>query len=211
MRENSSEEFDSAIIGAKQFHDFAQERLRQLRPKSKRDALLLGFVAIALEHQDSIRLLAELGTNDSSALALLRSLSETCLRGMWTHYFATNEEVDQIFKSEFKFDMYSVLQKTVLGKLSRDPEAAALPPHIIGMLHGFTHSGSEQLVFQLLRANQLIPPALGPLAPSVRAASAEILLISEFACLYLGKKELGTQIAKRHQELFPRDPAEREA
>lgn len=65
-------------------------------PADERSQLAVGCFDVALEHQAAMVLLHHSGLY-GSALALLRVLSESVVRGLWLHDCATDVELDLIF------------------------------------------------------------------------------------------------------------------
>jgi hypothetical protein len=63
-------------------------------PASTRVSLLMGYTHVAMTHHYSILRLSLEGA-DGSVLALMRPLVETCLRGVWLHHVATDDQIER--------------------------------------------------------------------------------------------------------------------
>lgn len=98
---------------------------------------------IVLEHQASIALLVE-GKLNGSALALMRVMAETLVRGMWISRCATEDEVTRFQNDEIK-KLTTLVQEieTVLGNAT--DTLSKLVRDQWGSLSSFTHSGIKQV------------------------------------------------------------------
>jgi hypothetical protein len=105
---------------------------------------LLAYVALGLEHVDSIILLMNHG-NAGSALALYRPVMEIFWRGSWTAACATDEQVQKMRKDDFRFPDSVTLVKDIDKALGTDEFFHGLHKQSWKALNSYTHSGMLQL------------------------------------------------------------------
>ncbi|HEX6773832.1 MAG TPA: hypothetical protein VF126_17485, partial [Acidobacteriaceae bacterium] len=73
----------------------------------QRTRLLILYMSMAMEHHESIMMLLASGHLIGSATALIRPLTETMVRGLWTFYIATPEVVEKVASNKFDFKPFS--------------------------------------------------------------------------------------------------------
>ncbi len=105
---------------------------------------LLAYVALALEHVDSITILMKHG-NAGSALALYRPVVEIFWRGSWTAACATDEQVEAMRKDDFRFPDAVTLVKDLDKALGTEDFFHGLHKQTWKALNSYTHSGILQL------------------------------------------------------------------
>ena len=116
-------------------------------PNSKRMQLSAGCLHVAIEHGQSIVVLAQ-HKCFGSALALQRPLLETFQRGLWLRHAATNDQVDAAGSDKFpsKTTMLEELEKTL--QLNG-------PPYMRGafwnQMCSYTHGGFQQVGARLTK------------------------------------------------------------
>jgi len=105
---------------------------------------MAGLIDIAFEHHRAIGALLMCGLS-SSALALLRTLIETCYRLIWMDTCASDQTVKKItsFSSRGFPDISHVVSD--LTRKSKIPEFKTLLPRL-DLLNDFTHSGSAHIL-----------------------------------------------------------------
>jgi hypothetical protein len=113
-------------------------------PADERSKLAIGCFDVALEHQAAIAILHSLEL-PGSALALLRVLAESLVRGLWLLECAKNIELERFKKGQVKksfgdlVNEYETKIGTPLGVLSGFKDSAW------DALNGFTHTGFIQV------------------------------------------------------------------
>src|ERR1035441_9313686 len=89
-------DFEDSFNYTHNIHKLIWEQLKTtFFPGDARSFLLLTYVAVALEHQESIYKLVESNLR-GSAFALLRSQVEATFRGLWAYGLATDEQIHAI-------------------------------------------------------------------------------------------------------------------
>ncbi len=101
--------------------------------------LIISLFKLLMQHHKSITLLVESNQINSSA-ALLRPLIDSCYRGLWVYYIATDEELENILNNEKQFKTASPIAKELddflkVESFSKD----------IKILNDFTHGGIQQI------------------------------------------------------------------
>ena len=96
-------DLETSVLNGRQFRADIWELLQLVEVRDKRGHAVLRFLSVALQHQDSIVILISTRSNDSSALALLRPMYETCLRGVWVGACAEEPQIQMILEGEFNF------------------------------------------------------------------------------------------------------------
>jgi hypothetical protein len=207
MRKKTSPQLQLAIRNANHLHDFVRDSIGKLETLDLKTHTLLGFCNIALEHQNSIVYLVDLGGHDSSALALFRCLVEAMYRGLWTQVIATNVEVDAIRSGRHKFGGIIPMVESVAEKIGL-AGALTIPRPMLDLLHSFTHAGIEQLIKQYEPGGTIQPNHTPEEMVTVVALSAnELDTMGGIACSLCGRNESAVQIHRLYTELFPIDEA----
>jgi len=138
-----------------------RERLRELLsrreyPGNTKTCVLVGYVAIALEHHQAIWLLKD-AKLDGSAVALVRPVFDAMFRAHWINKVASEEQIEQATRDDLKFPrmprMHADIKRAYFGALP--PEAAVQPDVAEKFFHylediwkvtsSYTHSGGLQL------------------------------------------------------------------
>lgn len=113
-------------------------------PTDDRTLLAIGCLDVAVEHQAAIALLTDASLH-GSAFALLRSLAEAFVRGVWLHECATDKQLAEFKLGKFDkrfadlIDEYEVKIGTPSGVMSQFKATAWKA------LNGFTHTGFHQV------------------------------------------------------------------
>lgn len=116
---------------------------------TERNSLAAGCFNVAIEHQAAIAQLCQLNRY-VSALALLRSVLEALVRGMWIHRCATDRELNRFKKGKIDKNFADLVSEVeaaiedyddrVLSNVLRSSWKA---------LNGFTHTGMHMVSRQL--------------------------------------------------------------
>jgi hypothetical protein len=132
---------------------------RQHVTKTNRDELALAYWTILFEYHHGILTLVKNG-NPTSAFALLRVFEEAFLK-MFLVMFGTDRQVQAIWEGTYNTD-FAAVGAQIDEKLGNEPLFGPKLKGQIKTLHGFTHSGFEQLVKQLTK----LPDASSDIAPN---------------------------------------------
>jgi hypothetical protein len=154
---------------------------RQHVTKTNRDALALAYWTILFEYHHGILTLVRNG-NPTSAFALLRVFEEAFLK-LFLVMFGTDKQVQAIWEGTYNTD-FPCVGEQIDAKLGAEPPFGPKLKGQIKTLHGFTHSGFEQLIRQLRKQpdntsdiapkNVRVEPALQPVRrPEVNQREAE--------------------------------------
>jgi hypothetical protein len=124
-----------------QVWDILDGELISIGPRSQP---LVAYVDLALEHQEAITVLARRGLY-GSALVLARPVFEIFWRSNWVNLCATDAQVDEIRRNEFRFpntaDIVAQLDSAYrTGTFFKDLRA-----NHWDTLNSYTHSGIRQL------------------------------------------------------------------
>jgi hypothetical protein len=146
MARNSK--ISDCVERAVKFHNFVLNNLPLGSYKNERRGVL--FVALCdltVEHHGAIITLIQSAQYDGSALALLRPLFETCARAVWALYCATDEELAGITGKRKAFPALDACTRAIQKHFAKNNYPGLFSPgrDYIDQLHGFTHSGIEQL------------------------------------------------------------------
>lgn len=122
-----------------------QEQLSNTPIESKpRSDLVLGYLALMLEHQDAITKLVILKSK-GSAFALLRPQVESAFRGLWVNLIASDAQVTAIRKDGAEpFPKFRDMANELDNRYSANGLLLGLASHWRTM-NGYTHAGIEQL------------------------------------------------------------------
>jgi hypothetical protein len=132
---------------------------RQHVSKTHRDVLSLAYWTILFEYHHGILTLVR-NSNPTSAFAMLRVFEEAFLK-LFLVMFGTDNHVQAIREGTYSTDFGDVGAR-IYAKLGNEPLFGARLKGQIKALHGFTHSGFEQLVRQLRK----LPSGDSDIAPN---------------------------------------------
>jgi hypothetical protein len=119
---------------------------RQHITKTHRDTLALAYWTILFEYHDGILTLVR-GENPTSAFALLRVFEEAFLK-LFLVMCGSDKQVQAIWEGTYNTN-FAAVGALIDEKLGKEPLLGPKMKSQIKILHGFTHSGPEQLVRQL--------------------------------------------------------------
>ncbi|HVB57448.1 MAG TPA: hypothetical protein VNE63_13625 [Candidatus Acidoferrales bacterium] len=128
---------------------------RQHIIKTNRDPLALAYWTIVFEHHNGILTLLRNG-NPTSAYSLLRVLEEAFLK-LFLVMFGTEKQLRSISNGEYNTDFVAV-GKQIDEKMGVEPMVGPRFKGRIGMLHGLTHNGPEQVMKQLSKQTREVGP-----------------------------------------------------
>jgi hypothetical protein len=121
---------------------------RQHVTKTHRDTLAFAYWTILFEYHHGILTLVQNG-NPTSAFAMLRVFEEAFLK-LFLVMFGTDNQVQGIWEGTYNTDFGDVGAR-IDEKLGNEPLFGPKLKGQVKVLHGFTHSGFEQLVRQLTK------------------------------------------------------------
>lgn len=152
---------------------------RQHVTKTHRDALALSYWTILFEYHNGILTLLRTG-NPTSAFALLRVFEEAFLK-LFLVMRGTDKQVQAIWEGTYVTDFAAVgLQIDEAMGGASELFGPKLKEQIKAM-HGFTHSGPEQLVRQLTK----MPDGSSELAPNYSDQDIRHLVIETMVIVFL--------------------------
>jgi hypothetical protein len=132
---------------------------RQHVTKTHRDALAFAYWTILFEYHHGILTLVRNG-NPTLAFAMLRVFEEAFLK-LFLVMFGTDNQVQAIWEGTYNTDFEDVGAR-IDAKLGKEPLFGPKLKGQVKALHGFTHSGVEQLVRQLTK----LPDETSDIAPN---------------------------------------------
>ena len=109
--------------------------------RSYRNNLAAAYLSVCLEHREAIILLARHGSA-SSAFALARSVYETCVRGLWALFTASDHQLKQLTRGvapSFETVGKQLAKSETVGTLAQIRSQAWSP------LSDYAHGGFRQL------------------------------------------------------------------
>lgn len=110
-------------------------------PRTNKLMVTSAYYSICMEHYRSIVTLIELQLY-SSAGALLRSLFESYVKGLWFYHCSTTNDIDLLRKDKFK-KSFGTLVSEIEGKKGKGLSIAK--KNLWQTLNGLTHSGAGQV------------------------------------------------------------------
>jgi hypothetical protein len=132
---------------------------RQHVTKTHRDTLALAYWTILFEYHHGILTLVR-GGNPTSAFALLRVFEEAFLK-LFLVICGTDRQVQAIWEGSYNTD-FGAVGAQIDERLGKQPLFGPKLKGQIKTLHGFTHSGFEQLVRQMTK----LPDGSRDIAPN---------------------------------------------
>lgn len=165
---------------------------RQHVTKTHRDTLALAFWTILFEYHHGILTLVQNG-NPTSAFALLRVFEEAFLK-MFLVICGTDKQVQAIWEGSYNTD-FAAVGAQVDEALGKRPLFGPKLKGQIKTLHGFTHSGFEQLVRQLTK----LPDGTSDIAPNYADKDVRLLVLETMPMIFLAGAFL-TEFLDYHDE-----------
>jgi hypothetical protein len=163
--------------------------------------LLIAYTHIAVTHHSAIIELSE-ARHDPSALALLRPLVESCLRGLWI--YDRPEEALVAFLSGKRLSIPGL--ETLVTVLSpRFPDGLLAPiKKNYGTMYGFTHTGYEQIAHMIDGIDGAVRQAYpeSVVAGAVGNATSTLVIHMLAFCYLFGLRNEGETVRLRFNFLF---------
>jgi hypothetical protein len=151
---------------------------RQHVTKTHRDTLALAYWTILFEYHHGILTLVRTG-NPTSAFALLRVFEEAFLK-LFLVMCGTDKQVQAIWEGKYTTE-FAVVGAQIDEKLGAQPLFGPKLKGQIKALHGFTHSGFEQLVRQLTK----LPDGSRDIAPNYTDEDVRQLVLETMPIIFL--------------------------
>lgn len=152
--------------------------------KTNRDTLALAYWTILFEYHHGILTLLRTG-NPTSAFALLRVFEEAFLK-LFLVIRGTDKQVQAIWEGSYGTDFGAVGEKIDEAMGAATPLFGPKLKAQIKTLHGFTHSGREQLVRQLTKQ----PDGSLDVAPNYSEEDIRHLVIETMVVVFLAGASL---------------------
>jgi hypothetical protein len=125
-------------------HWFDQQLSELPYPDSARNRLACACFDMVLEHYKAITELVYLRL-PGSAFSLSRSLFESCVRGIWLHRCATENEISRYERDKFGKRMHELITDIEHTEGFESKTFSKTQGQTWGTLNSLTHSGYEQL------------------------------------------------------------------
>lgn len=122
---------------------------------SRRIALSAGCFDVAIEHHNGIVMLCKNGYF-GSACALIRVIFEACVRGVWLHECATEEEISQYENDTLDKKFHQILPAVEQLEGFNEGVLGSVKSEYWGAMNSFTHTGILQV------SRRLSSDSLGP-------------------------------------------------
>lgn len=124
-----------------------------------RNTVFHALADLVPEHFGAIILLVEQRQFFGSAFALLRPLIETYLRAIWVNSIASDEELAMISQGAKELPKFSVCRAAVEAYFAQNGVSGLYDMHsdFVKSLHGFTHSGLEQITNRISASFEITP------------------------------------------------------
>jgi hypothetical protein len=151
---------------------------RQHVTKTHRDMLALAYWTILFEYHHAILMLVRTG-NPTSAFAMLRVFEEAFLK-MFLVMRGTDKQVQAIRAGSYTTE-FAVVAAQIDEALGTQPLFGPKMKGQIKALHGFTHSGFEQLIRQI----RDLPDGSSDIAPNYSDEDVRHLVLETMPIIFL--------------------------
>jgi hypothetical protein len=151
---------------------------RQHITKTHRDMLALAYWTILFEYHSGLLTLVRT-QNPTSAFALLRVFEEAFLK-LFLVMYGTDKQVQAIWEGTYSTD-FAAVGAQIDEWLGKEPLFGPKLKGQIKTLHGFTHSGFEQLVRQLTK----LPDGSSDVAPNYTDEDVRQLVVETMPIIFL--------------------------
>lgn len=184
---------------------------KELGRRNTRELLFLGACDLVFEHHGAILHLLRTGQSEGSALALLRPIMETRNRAFWVKVCATDEQIEAITQETQEFPSLAAITSEIEKAFEGTGGAGkfTLLRKYRNELHGFTHSGMQQLKFRFDNEWTLKPNY--PESVIAHLISASTSCAANTAAVFyaeIDETAAGDLIVQAYNEGFaPSDPA----
>ncbi|MGH9745873.1 MAG: DUF6988 family protein [Candidatus Acidiferrales bacterium] len=146
--------------------------------KTHRDTLALAYWTILFEYHHGILTLVRTG-NPTSGFALLRVFEEAFLK-LFLVICGTDRQVQAIWEGTYNTD-FAAIGAQLDEKIGKEPLFGPKLKRQVKALHGFTHSGFEQLVRQLTK----LPDGSSNIAPNYANDDIRELVLETMPIIFL--------------------------
>jgi hypothetical protein len=188
---------NAALMHAEIFNNVADDY-----ETNNRGRLLIAFMSLALEHQDSILYLLSTGKHAGSALALLRPLLDTAVRGLWFHYLTTDEQIHKFEQGLTKPPKFGPMIDALENATGNPGLFASLKDHW-NALCDLTHSGIGQLGRRVMADGSIdVAYDEGEMIEALQVATSTLTMFAMFFCSIMQRETQRSQIAARYKDLF---------
>jgi hypothetical protein len=159
--------------------------LRHKYAGNTKNMVLAAYVNIALEHHKAIWLLSESGLN-GSALAMVRLVWDPYLRALWINKVATEQQIEQASRDEFKFPPMRQMRediKQAYGDHSDPEQMEKLDDFLQSVkevwqaMSSYTHSGGLQIGRQFTVDEVKPKYSEGAIAEALNLVTLALLLL----------------------------------
>jgi hypothetical protein len=151
---------------------------RQGYPSATKNILLVAYMDIAFEHNESIAVL--IGKHlYGSAFALMRPLFDTLYRALWVNGCATEAQIEEIAENDrFKFPGVTEMVEAIDGWYASEGFFSAIKTEVWEALCSYTHSGLLQVSRRFV--GHTVKPSYkdGELLEVINATTAAIILLA---------------------------------
>ena len=151
---------------------------RQHVTKTHRDLLALAYWTLLFEYHYGILTLVRTA-NPTSAFALLRVFEEAFLK-LFLVVDGTDRQVQAIWEGTYNTD-FAAVGAQIDEKLGKEPLFGPKMKGQIKALHGFTHSGFEQIIRQLRK----LPDGSSDVAPNYSDEEVRHLVLETMPIIFL--------------------------
>ncbi|KAF0143717.1 MAG: hypothetical protein FD156_2452 [Nitrospirae bacterium] len=166
---------------------------------SPRIALPAGCFDVAIEHHNGIVVLCENG-HFGTACALIRVIFEACVRGIWLHNCATEDELIQYRNDNLRKGFNNVLQEVEQLESFKEGVLSSIKEEYWGPMNSFAHTGYFQ-VSRRLSADSLGPNYADEEAIKVLTFSGSMCLLAALQiALLIGDSNLSNEILGKIKE-----------
>jgi hypothetical protein len=159
--------------------------LRHKYPGNTKNMVLAAYVNIALEHHKAIWLLSKSGLN-GSAFALVRLIWDPYLRALWINKVATEHQIEQASRDEFKFPPMHQMREDIKQAYgdNSDPEQMEKLDEFFQRvkeawqtMSSYTHSGGLQIGRQFTFDEVKPKYSEGEIAEALNLATVALMLL----------------------------------
>ena len=180
-------EVRARIVGLRQPHKY---------PGNVKSLMLIAYMDIALEHHAAIWLLRE-SELTGSAFAMVRLVHDAFLRALWVNAVATEDEIEQASRDEFKFPPMQKMRDDIKERYgdAANPEQMQLLDQLLQRLKeawrvmsSYTHSGGRQIA-QRFTFDEVKPNySDGDTARTLNLATMALLLLARMFFMSMGRQ-----------------------
>jgi Family of unknown function (DUF6988) len=184
-------------------HEFVWDRIHGDLPNTLRIQLFAGFMAVVLEHHDSILVLLKTQKNYGSAFALMRPLVEAAYRAQWMYTCASDQELESIRDGRNLYPGFKIMADEIEAKYGTD-NFFGLMKDSWKSLSGYTHTGLEQLARRFDHNGAVIPSyGIDEINEVINSTTAQVIALAIAFCHAIQRPAYAEEISERYIELNP--------